>query len=304
MKFPRLLILFLSIVPLACAPAAQAPAPRQAAVLARPRAVVADTQRVIYDHNLTPLGGDKTARYMQSLGFQTATVCYNGTLNLTGTWSKDGKLLDKAGVWNNANNINPPNENAVKAFARLALEPGHFGAPVANGPVEIFYDLEGAEAPSGNDVVKVVQWTKQIVGEDRKVCWYGWPQYSQGEAADAQLAQLLTAPCVSLYNWDEVVASNGDAFYRHVRESNELIAKRCPNAKRKIAFVFPYNQVYFGNSAPEVKAQNNKPVPLPRWKAQLAVLKADGWDIFVWMGGAEPGPVKEHLEYAAGLAAK
>ncbi len=281
--------------------------------------------RLYTDYNLTPIQLPNPAwdldkskprwvqnypcdAYAASLGFERAFMVYDGTLNRATRWANDDLTLRPANDLrpDEGNHSSPPDDFAVKACAKLAMQADHY---VAGTPRSrpIMFDLEGGmwsewDAKSALTVAqhfatmtKAIRTARDAANGHLHAGAFGWPNQidylpdATAEMREWAITTSYVAPC--FYTVPSLIPDA--AWFDEVETRTSYIDRLFPHLPR-IAVLCPTYQVWWKDSYPDLAPLDGKPVPSGLWKKQLKFVIDRGYDVMLWAG---PTPLTPDISY-------
>lgn len=257
--------------------------------------------------------------YMRARGFEFAPMVYEGTLNRSSLWSRDGLPHNNPLDWSlEENNSNPPVEKAVKACARLAANASMYGANVDDFPPIVFdlenpsvgIDLNGNWSSSLQNVYSCAKWSREVNPHSALMHYSIFP-YTVGLKENdfwgsvevKNTLDTLTHIAPSVYFWD-VPAFSPNVAFDEVDEVTRALDKYCPHMPR-VMIVTPYYQIYWPQNAKNPSAaakKNGQPVASGLWRRWIKYLVDRDYHLYYWGLTSLDSPTRAAISAAVDLA--
>lgn len=302
-------------------------ADRISALLARFEAVKPRKPRVYYVTNPTPVGDNAPLHdYMRAKGFDPVFMAYEGTLNRSGWWSKNGVPTVPAHIdrtqtdrgWGESsaddeNNSAPPVKKAVQACARLAMDARRFGADVP-AVLPMMFDLEnatvGIDIENGTteqwkaalrNVVNTLEWSREVNPISPLSHWALLPFTARNKDNLARFWDLPLARRVVdlvaymvpwVYHWDAFAVTPAlaiEAAYLEVEG-----ARKVKPGARPVLCVDPFYAIRDDNV--ELGHLRGKAVDPEAWETFVGAVGRFGCDVMCWAEYPDGAEVRRNID--------
>jgi hypothetical protein len=273
--------------------------------------------KLLAETNLTPIGGQTAQRdRLLMVGFDQATLLYNGTFNRSGVWCSDDFILQSTLDWSReagepgmpVDRSMPPDAFSLHACGLLCANQSRYVSPVPAG-LPIVLNLETGIWDDRSTTAKLRtlwQYLSDSINAIKLYCpsspvgVFFWPVFDQAwdpsltstpefqafsEAIDFVCPEFYTHPANG-----QTLADVQSAWLASSSAWNLKISQYFPD-KAKLAFLNP-NYAVNGDQGATWNALQGTPVDPELWSFQSQWTLRNGFSVLLWASNS-PDPVSD-----------